>query len=813
MSCGFVGVAHTAKPRWCACPCAVHSCVRCGDARCAHVANATRARRRNVCASSCVFIVAVASSSASFDKEGARFEPSRIDGQEAKRTTGFGREAGLNVTVRAVTGLDSANGSTGRMGFGSGSGSDDGDYCPLVMRDAKGVLQSKEQLVQIFEGARKDHKFGLAVSAVEELSRIHTLSLQQANTSEPDAWSVGSAEGTVVAHAPNPRFPIAYGEMHGFVNDLSRHVVEWKNTLRALQVMERHVKVMRLSSYALVARALRDAGRPEELAAMLTRMWAIAREKKANGFAACEPDEKMCCLAADLAAEQRNVGLARDIISEMESHGVKAGPYAYAALIKAYGRSGNDVGVERTLQRMHTQRVQPDQVALNAAIDALVRCKKVKRAQKLLSSMPAEWSVQPNVRSYNTVMKGLAELGLVDEAFALRKEMLDLGLEPSKVTRNTLLLACVNGNAWVRAQKLVFAIKSIDGNDIDDLIAYNTVINGLAQVGRFSEAIEVMNEFEAKGGRPSAETHTSIITAALAEEDMGRAWFFFRGMKRLGVDPLSTTYRAMIRGLTLTGQQSSLRDASELLLEMVRKFPTETGAIEFNTLMNGFAQVGDMNAVERLLERMIELDIKPDAITWTTVLSGHGKARNLSGVKRSFAALRASRGPVDLTSLNAFVSALVRCDEIDLAERVVDEMERVGGSIRPDLITYSVLIHAYLSAADAKRAWPVYERLKSSGIKPNQRLLEDILRLSIGQRATRGSLLGASQLRVVFRDMDIAHVPTWVIKRWQRKLQLGAKSLGSDMPYQSVKSKKPKASKEIFERHEWNEIQSGFRAF
>jgi len=572
---------------------------------------------------------------------------------------------------------------------------------------------------------------------------------------------------------------------------------------------------MRRSTYALVARVLVQHQKCEELATMLRSMWNTAEQALQNKLpVTCLPDEKMCALAANVAGECKKLALARNIISEMEKHGIKAGPYSYAVLIKAYGRANNDVGITRTLQRMKARRIQPDQVVLNSAIDAYIRCHNFVRARQLLSTM-SEWGLRPNERSYNTILKGLAEISMVDEAFAMKQEMLDVGLVPNSVTRNILIQACVNANMWPRAQALVREIRTIRNNNPDDVLAYNIVINGLAKLGRFVEAFEVLKELEARGGRACVITYTSLVSASLKEGDLSRAWFLFRGMRRLGVEPSLDSYRAMIHGLCHYGQVLQVEAAHRLVHEMNRKFPQQCPDIQaYNLLMDGYSRVENMREAMNLLDEMRALNAQPDLITYTTLITGYSKQRNLAQIRFVFNELKRSGLALDRASLNAFVGGAVRCDDMQLALQVFQEMERVSGSLAPDLITFSALISGHLYQGNPEDAWKMYSELRQRGIALNQRVLEDVLRLCLDRDVPRSRVFTSSQSLEVLRDMERAGVSRKLVERWKTKWRViyDIESFSENDLLPRRPAVRRTASQQIFEKHQWNEIDSGFRA-
>ncbi|CAN0240694.1 unnamed protein product, partial [Ectocarpus fasciculatus] len=63
------------------------------------------------------------------------------------------------------------------------------------------------------------------------------------------------------------------------------------------------------------------------------------------------------------------------------------GPVTYCVLLKGYGRQRRLGGVESTMREMKARGVVPDVVALNAAVDAFVRCGELSKARSVLRSM------------------------------------------------------------------------------------------------------------------------------------------------------------------------------------------------------------------------------------------------------------------------------------------------------------------------------------------------------------------------------------------------------------------------------------------
>lgn len=64
------------------------------------------------------------------------------------------------------------------------------------------------------------------------------------------------------------------------------------------------------------------------------------------------------------------------------------------------------------------------------------------------------YEMLPNVRTYNTLLKGLRGLNQLDKCFALYSSMEKNGVQADAITLNTLIDACVSGGNVLKAKKV-----------------------------------------------------------------------------------------------------------------------------------------------------------------------------------------------------------------------------------------------------------------------------------------------------------------------------------------------------------------------
>ena len=190
-------------------------------------------------------------------------------------------------------------------------------------------------------------------------------------------------------------------------------------------------------------------------------------------------------------------------------------------------------------REVHTKALQAGLLADvrmgNSLLNMYVKCGSIKEAQHVFENMKAR-----NVVTWTMMIGGYAECGHGDDAFATFEQMQQEGVEPNKITYMSILNAISSPAAleWGRVvhghimdagyqSDMLVATALVKmylkcGNSRDahqvfaklvnrDLIAWNTMINGLAEIGHRDEAFEIFNQMQREGVVPNKVTCISIL--------------------------------------------------------------------------------------------------------------------------------------------------------------------------------------------------------------------------------------------------------------------------------------------------------------
>ncbi|KAE8670581.1 putative 3S-linalool/(E)-nerolidol /(E,E)-geranyl linalool synthase [Hibiscus syriacus] len=108
-------------------------------------------------------------------------------------------------------------------------------------------------------------------------------------------------------------------------------------------------------------------------------------------------------------------------------------------LMMLYGKAGMFEHAHKLLDEMPELNCQRTVDSLNALLSAYLHSDKFDIVGKLLEELPEKIRIDPDLISYNTVIKAYCEMGSMDSAVSVLDTLEKKGLEPDIVTFNTLL--------------------------------------------------------------------------------------------------------------------------------------------------------------------------------------------------------------------------------------------------------------------------------------------------------------------------------------------------------------------------------------
>ncbi|EIE27183.1 hypothetical protein COCSUDRAFT_38919 [Coccomyxa subellipsoidea C-169] len=264
------------------------------------------------------------------------------------------------------------------------------------------------------------------------------------------------------------------------------------------------------------------------------------------------------------------------------------------------------------------------------------------------------WSPQ-DTHTVNILLNALSSD--LPAAFAMYNELMAGGLEPTRVTFNTLLKACMRGQNAARADEVLAWMRErgCQGNEH----TYNTYIKAASYSGDVERALKVLPQMAADGCAPTPAVWGSLIVACGKSPKVAPQPF---GMARQVESALG-----LWRQMAASGTTPTVDNCNALLTACI-----------------------DCDQGERALDiyrSMKDLGVEPDLVTYNLAVRACG---GQSGSK-------------------------LRSAQLDQAFQLLADMRAAG--VAPDQQTVTSMLALCAQAGAGRRALALYEEVKDSGIR------------------------------------------------------------------------------------------------
>ncbi|KAG1337983.1 pentatricopeptide repeat-containing protein, chloroplastic [Cocos nucifera] len=421
---------------------------------------------------------------------------------------------------------------------------------------------------------------------------------------------------------------------------------------------------------------------------------------------------------------------------------------------------------------------RPDTAAFNAALNAAANLGDVRRFAQLFDEMP-EFGAEPDVLTYNVLIKMLARAERKDLLVFALERIIQIELVPCVTTLHSLVAAYVGFGDLETGERLVQAMRegrrdlcsilresndeeptdrsneeahtlleklvtvnanSGDANGDDDpppLLPktytpdsriYTTLMKGYMKEGRIDDVVRMVQAMQQEAdpsSHPDHVTYTTVISALVKAGAMDRASSVLAEMARARVPANRVTYNVLLKGYC---QQLQLDKAKELAREMSGKAGIEPNVVSYNILIDGCILVDDSAGALAYFNEMRERGIAPSKVSYTTLMKAFVLSEQPKLAHKVFDEMdKDPRVKVDRVAWNMLVEGYCRLGFVEEAKKVMEKMKESG--CQPDVATYGSLANGIALArkpGEALLLWnEVKERCKASPpLRPDEGLLD-----------------------------------------------------------------------------------------
>lgn len=231
------------------------------------------------------------------------------------------------------------------------------------------------------------------------------------------------------------------------------------------------------------------------------------------------------------------------------------------------------------------------------------------------------------------------------------------------------------------------------------------LITAYGKLGDFNGAEKVLGLMNKNGYAPNVVSQTALMEAYGKGGRYNNAEAIFRRMQTFGPEPSAFTYQIILKTFV---QGNKFKEAEEVFDKLLNdeKSPLRPDQKMFNMMIYMYKKSGSHEKARQTFALMAERGIEKTTVTYNSLMSFETNYKEVSNI--------------------------------------YDQMQRAD--LRPDVVSYALLINAYGKARREEEALAVFEEMLDAGVRPTRKAYNILL--------DAFSISGmVEQARTVFKSM------------------------------------------------------------
>lgn len=226
----------------------------------------------------------------------------------------------------------------------------------------------------------------------------------------------------------------------------------------------------------------------------------------------------------------------------------------YCSVMKGFARDKKVARAFTVYEEMRNMNIELSIVTFNTLIDACARCACMERVPDLVANMKS-LGIQLNVITYSTMLKGHCQMGEIQTAFALLKQMkTESNLTPDEIMYNSLLDGCAQSNLYDQGLRLMNEMQ--ETGIIPSNFTLSVLVKLMGRARRLDGAFQLVQEISTKYKfKLNVHVYTNLIQQCISNKSLSRAMTVLEEMVASKVYPEARTYSILIRACLTNGRK------------------------------------------------------------------------------------------------------------------------------------------------------------------------------------------------------------------------------------------------------------------
>ncbi|EOA22385.1 hypothetical protein CARUB_v10003020mg [Capsella rubella] len=357
-----------------------------------------------------------------------------------------------------------------------------------------------------------------------------------------------------------------------------------------------------------------------------------------------------------------------------------------------------------------------------------------KQVLATFSSMLAK-RLLPDTFTFPSLLKACASLQLFSFGLSIHQKVLVYGFSSDFYISSSLV------NFYAKFGVLGHARKVFDEMRDRDVVHWTAMIGCYSRGGILEEAFLLVNEMRCQGISPSPVTLLEMLSG-VSEIRQLQCLHAFAVVYGFDCD-----IAAMNSILNLYCKCDGVGDAKDLFDLMEQR-----DMVSWNTMISGFASVGDMTEILKLLYGMRDDGLRPDQQTFGASLSVSGTMCDLDMGRMLHCQIVKTGFDIEMHLRTALITMYLKCGEEEASYRVLETIPD------KDVVCWTVMISGLMRLGRAEKALIVFLEMLQS----RSDLSSEAIASVVASCAQLGSFhLGASVHAYVLRQGYTLDTPAW----------------------------------------------------
>lgn len=249
---------------------------------------------------------------------------------------------------------------------------------------------------------------------------------------------------------------------------------------------------------------------------------------------------------------------------------------------------------------------------------------------------------------------------------------------------------------------------------------YNVQLKELTRKRNLEACLELLAEMRSRRVRADAYTYSTVLTCCSRLRATETALELYG---RMLVDRVRVDEHVLVTMMGIAAR------ANPPCLDMLRALFHQSSApnlIMCNVYLDGLANAGMANDVEGVLRYMALRGLETDAYTGTAVAKAYVRSGRMKDAEKRVAELMKTSRQVNAGPLNVVMAAYSSIGDVKSARRVFDKL----GHLR-SLVSYNVLIAAYIPSANMQGAFDVFDLMLHHGHVGDRYTMHSLMKVCI----------------------------------------------------------------------------------